>query len=163
MEVQPVVEEGIQAAYDEVMARVVADDEIESSAAPVASRLGVLHEVVDGRRDTVTAACQDHDHFPGTDEPCRASFLTCFTCRNAVVLKRHLPRIMALVDHLNALRAVTPATVWESRFAVHLARASSLTEPGRYFSNRDVDGARAVVTEDDRLAVKRLMAREWDE
>ncbi len=162
VEAQPVIAAGIQAAFDDVVARVVASDVASPADAPKASGLGVLDEVNDGRRDTVAAACQDFDHFPDTNEPCRASFLTCFACRNAVVLKRHLPRILALRDHLDLLRTMTDPAVWAGRFAVHYARVSSLTEPTRFFSAADIDAASNAVTDNDRQIVKRLMAREWD-
>jgi hypothetical protein len=62
--------------------------------AGTADRLGTtsgkITEALDGELDTLVSSCLDHDHGPHNDGPCRASFLTCLRCPNALVLERHL-------------------------------------------------------------------------
>lgn len=158
--VQPVIATVLQDHFHAVQARVVNGSATVDDLPP--DSRGVLEDVNSGARDTVASACVDHEHAPDTHEPCRASFLTCFACTNAVVLKRHLPRVVALHDHLEGLRAVTPAHLWDSRFAAHHARIASLLVPNRHFSNSDLLAARADVTDTDRDQVNRLMNRTWD-
>lgn len=158
--VQPVIAATLEDHFRAVQARVVSGAATVNDL-PEDSR-DVLEEVNSGARDTVASACVDHGNAPDTHEPCRASFLTCFTCTNAVVLKRHLPGIVALHDHLEGLRAVTPAHIWDSRFAAHHARIASLLVPGKYFSTVDLLAAREAVTDPDRERIRKLMDRKWD-
>lgn len=48
--------------------------------------------------DTATATCEDFNHSPFSEHGigCRASFLLCLGCPNAVVTPRHLPRLAHL-------------------------------------------------------------------
>ena len=159
---QEAIAAGLEAALDDVQARVTSRDFATAAEAPIAANLGVLDALNAGHRDTVAAACQDPTSNPATGSPCEASFLTCFACKNAVILRRHLPRVVALIDHFELLRATTDEHTWSTRYQAHYARIRSLTSPGPYFSPDDLKRARDTVTAGDRNAVERLMRREWD-
>lgn len=159
--IQPVVASALEGHYKDIQARVLAAASATLGDLPERHR-NALDEVNSGARDTVVAACLDHNHHPDTNEPCRASFLTCFTCKNAVVLKRHLPRITALHDHLEHLRTVVQPGVWSDRFAMHHSRVGSLLQPDRHFSAADIGTARHSITDLDRERAARLMNRIWD-
>ncbi|MFF4402630.1 hypothetical protein [Streptomyces sp. NPDC001480] len=52
-----------------------------------------------GALDTLATSCLDIEHHPSGGR-CRKSFLSCFGCSNALVLERHLPALLALIDAL---------------------------------------------------------------
>ncbi|MCX4547190.1 hypothetical protein [Streptomyces sp. NBC_01565] len=68
----------------------------------------------DGVLDTLASACVDIDNGPSGGR-CRESFLTCFTCPNALVLERHLPALLALADTLQADLQHRDAAEWADR------------------------------------------------
>ncbi|MEV5200512.1 hypothetical protein [Streptomyces sp. NPDC053720] len=68
----------------------------------------------DGELDTLASACVDIDNGPSGGR-CRESFLTCFTCPNALVLEHHLPALLALADTLQEDLQQRDAREWASR------------------------------------------------
>ncbi|NEA58317.1 hypothetical protein G3I60_30225 [Streptomyces sp. SID13666] len=68
-----------------------------------------------GALDTLASSCLDIAHHPGHGGPCRESFLTCLRCPNALVLERHLPMLLALVEALRADLEQRDAGQWASR------------------------------------------------
>ncbi len=89
--------------------------------AAAASRLEVsattARQALDGDLDTVFAACLDNQHSPFQDGagPCRVSVLWCLRCENALVTHQHLPRLLALLDHLEAARQAMDLDAWWRR------------------------------------------------
>lgn len=69
---------------------------------------------VDGELDTLASACVDIDNGPSGGR-CRESFLSCFTCPNALVLEHHLPALLALTDTLQTDLQQRDAEEWTTR------------------------------------------------
>ncbi|MDQ0913594.1 hypothetical protein QFZ22_009666 [Streptomyces canus] len=67
-----------------------------------------------GELDTLAASCLDMEHHPAGGR-CRSSFLSCFSCSNALVLERHLPALLALVDALREDLQQRDAEQWTAR------------------------------------------------
>jgi hypothetical protein len=90
--------------------------------AGTATRLGTtpdkIDEALDGELDTLVSSCLDHDHGPHNEGPCRASFLTCLRCPNALILERHLPMLLALLDHLQRELDTTDLDAWCRRHGI---------------------------------------------
>ncbi|MFJ8973488.1 hypothetical protein ACIRJ3_29760 [Streptomyces anulatus] len=72
----------------------------------------------DGQLDTLVSACLDFEHGPFDEGPCRQSFLTCLRCENALVLEKHLPSLLALLERLQAELDATNVADWCRRHAV---------------------------------------------
>lgn len=98
------IDEAEANARDVVLRIVVKPSDTEAGRADTAARSGVAADVIKqaeaGELDTLVSSCLDIDHSPLTGERCTASFLTCLRCPNALVLERHLPMLLALVDSL---------------------------------------------------------------
>lgn len=90
--------------------------------AGTATRLGTtpdkVNEALDGELDTLVSSCLDHDHGPHNEGPCQASFLTCLRCPNALVLERHLPMLLALLDYLQQELDTTDVGAWCRRHGI---------------------------------------------
>ncbi|MEU5149355.1 hypothetical protein AB0G42_19500 [Streptomyces yangpuensis] len=70
-----------------------------------------------GRRsEAAFTACRDHTDSPFNPGPCRASFLRCFACRNALATQDHLPAQLALLDELAAAWETMDRDRWWQRF-----------------------------------------------
>lgn len=112
--------------------------------------------------DTVTACCTDYTHSPFSPHgsPCRASFLLCTACPNAVVTKRHLPRLARLHQVLDALRGVVPAAVWDHEWREHFERLADLKATG--VTAGEWTDALSAVTAGDRSAIDQLLHRRFD-
>jgi hypothetical protein len=83
----------------------------ETSIAPSAER-----QVADGGLDTGWSACADHDRHPLTGQPCEVSFLGCFHCGNCLITRKHLPRLLGLLDALSQRRQELPQEQWWQRY-----------------------------------------------
>lgn len=161
-EALPTIEQGITEAMTSLSATLVNDVIAKPEDAPIAAAHGTLDLLNDGALDAVVSACQDPDDSPITGGRCGASLLMCFACRNAVVLRRHLPRNWVLWDRLEALRTVMDASTWASRWSTHHTRLSDLLTPDRYFDTETLEQARNARTPADEQVVDRLLRREWD-
>lgn len=69
-----------------------------------------------GELDTAWSGCVDHVHHPATGQQCQASFLDCFHCGNCLVTRDHLPRLLGLLDALNARREQMSNDDWWKRY-----------------------------------------------
>ncbi|HWI43592.1 MAG TPA: hypothetical protein VNS81_08210 [Nocardioides sp.] len=111
----------IERAEETLQMRLAAEDEVGT-------------EVANGSKDTGTAACRDINRNPETGEPCRASFLACLACPNAIATPRHLPRLTALHKALDDLRCNARDQVWRPwnehymRLTAFLFGVAGLTE-----------------------------------
>lgn len=161
-EALPTIEQGITEAMTSLRATLVNDVVAKPEDAPIAAALGTLDLLNDGGLDAVVSACQNPDDSPITGGRCGASLLMCFACRNAVVLRRHLPRNWVLWERLEALRTAMDATTWSDRWSTHHARLSDLLTPDRYFDAETLEHARDARTDADVQVVRRLLQREWD-
>ncbi|WBM80175.1 hypothetical protein KIV56_00880 [Cryobacterium breve] len=75
-------------------------------------------------RDTVTAACTDDTHSPFEEAgvACRASFLLCLACPNAIIMPKHRGRIAYLHQALRELRNVLDSATWQTQWLQHFNR-----------------------------------------
>ncbi|WP_335992361.1 hypothetical protein [Glycomyces sp. MUSA5-2] len=144
--VVPVIQQGLQGALDHVARTFVA-------------RRGPEPETGD---DTATACCTDYRNSPfGTPgQPCRASFLLCLACPNAVVAPRHLPRLTYLHQALESLRAVLPTGVWESDWREHHERLADLKQ--QHCTEAEWRDALEAVDRADRDAIDSLLNRGFE-
>lgn len=65
---------------------------------------------------TAFASCTDIAAGPFNQGVCRASFLACFACRNAVVTAEHLPGLLELREAAEARYPQLPAGLWWRRY-----------------------------------------------
>lgn len=145
----PVIAEGI-------------DEAITHAQAVVAAR--VSRDDRDGRAeaDTATASCHDYTHSPFSPHgsPCRASFLLCLACPNAVITPRHLPRLAYLHQALDGLRAVLTAAIWDHDWRDHHARLEHLKDSA--FTPAEWTDALGAVSADERAIIDALLRRGFD-
>jgi hypothetical protein len=113
--------------------------------------------------DTVTATCTDYESSPFTPAgtSCRASFLLCTACPNAVITPRHLPRLAYLLLALDDLRGVVPRDDWHRDWRAHYARLMDLRQR-HDFTDQEWAQALAEVTSDDRNAIDMLLGRKLE-
>lgn len=158
----PTIEQGIAEAMHSLEATLVDNVIAKAEDAPIAAARGSLEVLNAGGLDAVVAACQDPDKNPATGKRCDVSLLMCFACRNAVVLRRHLPRNWALWERLDTLRTVTDAATWRDQWSGHYERLSDLLTPDRYFDAGTLEHARTARSPADERVVERLLQRGWD-
>lgn len=116
----------------------------------------------DSGTDTATASCEDYTRSPFSPHgsPCRASFLLCLACPNAVITPRHLPRLACLHQALEALRAVLPAQIWDHDWREHHARLAHLKDSA--FTPAEWTDALHAVSPADRATIDALLRRGFD-
>ncbi|MDO2387028.1 hypothetical protein QRB41_27320 [Mycobacterium avium subsp. hominissuis] len=112
--------------------------------------------------DTAVCGCADYHSSPFTDpgQACTASFLLCFACPNAVAERRHLPRLVTLLDALERMRSAVDADAWQNDWMPHWARLSTLLRDNTTADERD--HARQTATDHDRELVAALIERRLD-
>lgn len=76
------------------------------------------HRAAQGETDTAWSACTDHENHPATGKICRESFLDCFHCGNCLITRNHLPRLLGLLDALDARRLQLSETEWWTRYGM---------------------------------------------
>ena len=107
-------------------------------------------------------ACSDMLHSPfSRGGPCLASFLLCFACPNAVLVKHHVPRLTVLVEAVDNLRASLPAEYWQRDWldSGHYAR---INDAYLAFAESDRLAARSKITGSDRQYVNDLLRQNLD-
>lgn len=94
-------------------------EQLHDDLAAVAERLNVspqaARQLLAGELDTAVAACLDIEHSPFNEGLCRASFVSCLQCENALATHRHLPGLLALLDWLEGRRQAMDAAEWWRR------------------------------------------------
>jgi len=127
--------------------RVVADT---SAAGTVAHAAGLdaatAEQVAAGALDTGWTACADRQHSPFNAGTCQSSFLDCFHCGNAVITGDHLPRLLALLQALEARREQLGAEAWWRRYGPVWAAIRHRVLPE--FSPAQVTAAKAAAAPD---------------
>ena len=73
-------------------------------------------QAITGDLDTAWTGCTDHDHHPVTGRQCQSTLLDCFHCGNCLITREHLPRLLALLDALNARRERMNEQDWWVRY-----------------------------------------------
>lgn len=113
--------------------------------------------------DTATAAGTDFFDSPFSDEPgqpCTASFLWCLRCQNAVLTRRHLPRLVYLHRGLDELRGTVEQAVWQQDWHEHFHRLHQLLAEHTTAEEQAV--ALRAITDTDRTLIDRLLRRGLD-
>lgn len=116
-----------------------------------------------GDLDTATTACTDFFDSPFTDEPgqpCTASFLWCLRCENAIVTRRHLPRLVYLHSGLNELRGTVDQAVWDQDWREHFHRLHLLL--AEHTTTTEQAAALRGISDTDRTLIDRLLHRGLD-
>jgi hypothetical protein len=136
------------------------NDAVESARAHV--RAALRRAETDPTGDTATATCGDYHHSPFSEHGtgCRASFLLCFICPNAVITPRHLPRLALLHRSLEDLRAVLQAEAWAQDWDVRHQRLTSIKQAPD-FTAAEWDDALTAATDEDRQIIEDLLTKGW--
>ena len=116
-----------------------------------------------GDMDTATAACTSFFDSPFTDEPgqpCTASCLWCLRCENAIVTRRHLPRLVYLHRGLNELRGTLDQAVWDQDWREHFHRLHLLLT--EHTTTAEQAAALRAISDTDRVLIDRLLRRGLD-
>ncbi|TWP32699.1 hypothetical protein [Leekyejoonella antrihumi] len=116
-----------------------------------------------GDMDTATAACTGFFHSPFADEPgqpCTASFLWCLRCENAVVTRRHLPRLVYLHRGLNELRGTVDQSVWDQDWREHFQRLHLLL--AEHTTTAEQAASLRTISDIDRRLIDSLLHRGLD-
>lgn len=161
-ESKDVTEDGLNGALDHATLTVtVLRATAEASQQDADLDPDTAHAIDSGVLDTPVGACKDVDHSPlSNHQTCRVSFLLCFICTNAVVVPRHLPRLVYLHQRLEGLRehlADSPAWV---RWAPHWLRLTDLLN--RHFTAAEREDAARRITDEDRALIDNTLARRYD-
>ncbi|WP_433709265.1 hypothetical protein ACQP2U_22340 [Nocardia sp. CA-084685] len=165
-EAQETIAKGLSDALDHAHAvvkmRIVLGDNanelIELSDDPDLARA-----IQRGEMDTATTACTDFFDSPFSDEPgtpCTASFLWCLRCENAVITRRHLPRLVYLHRGLNELRGTVDQAVWDQDWHQHFHRLHQLL--AEHTTTAEQAAALPTISNIDRILIDRLLNRRLD-
>jgi hypothetical protein len=109
----------------------------------------VAQRATAGDLDTAWAACRDHEHHPITGKRCALSFLDCFHCANCLITHAHLPRLLSLLDALEARRPHMSDKAWWTRYGPAWAAVRFDVLPK--FSEAELDHASLVKPHDTML------------
>jgi len=118
-------------------------------------------DINSGSKDTATVACRNIHCHPVTGEECRANFLLCLTCTNAVATPRHLPRLCLIHEALEDLRGALSDSAW-ARWSDDYVRLSAFLEDRVRMTPQRRKAALTEVTEVDRTYVRALFGGEYD-
>ena len=143
----------------------VADAEGDLAAAAERAGLsaGLLAGVIDGRHDTVLAACIHGQQATSAaregEGPCTLSFLACLDCPNARALPRHLPVQIVMADRLAGLAAHLDPPLWRTRYQPRLEQLAQIL--GCHTAAEQAS-ARAAITPAHLALVDDMLAGRWD-
>ncbi|MFE9950969.1 hypothetical protein ACFYRJ_26075 [Streptomyces sp. NPDC005531] len=145
---QPVIAEGITEAIELARASFTAQ---------------VSREDTEAGKDTPTTSCSDYTHSPFGEQglPCRASFLLCTACPNAVITPRHLPRLAYLLHVLEELKAVLAPDVWDQDWRDPYTRLRDLRKAPD-FTDTEWNDALDKASARDREVIDQLLKRGFD-
>lgn len=145
---QPVIAEGITEAIESARTSFTAQISRAETAAG---------------KDTPTTSCSDYTHSPFGEQglPCRASFLLCTACPNAVITPRHLPRLAYLLHVLEELKAVLAPDVWDQDWREPYTRLRDLRKAPD-FTDTEWNDALEKTSTRDREVIDQLLKRGFD-
>ena len=161
--------DAVEHAHATVQMRTISGSELAAARTNpngLARKLGVKPDrvalLVQGGLDTASGACLNYDNSPFAEpgEPCRASFLNCLACPNAVATVDHLPRLVVLHDALVGIAGVVAQPEWQQHYAEHLARLQDLLR--QCSTDKEVTQARNSATDADRATVEALLRGGFD-
>ncbi|MFF3246879.1 hypothetical protein ACFYWY_24810 [Streptomyces sp. NPDC002870] len=143
---------------------VITDGVTEAIEAARASfKAQISRADTDAGKDTPTSSCSDYTHSPFGEQglPCRASFLLCTACPNAVITPRHLPRLAYLLQVLEELKAVLAPEVWDQDWREPYTRLRDLRKVPD-FTETEWSDALAEVSAQDREVIDQLLKKGFD-
>ncbi|WP_016697292.1 hypothetical protein [Actinoalloteichus spitiensis] len=145
---QPVITDGVEEA-------------IEAARSSFKAQISRTDTDVD--QDTTTTSCSDYTHSPFAEQgvPCRASFLLCTACPNAVITPRHLPRLAYLLYVLEELRAVLSPEVWDQDWREPFTRLRDLRKAPD-FTNTEWNDALEKASAHERRVIDQLLKKGLD-
>ncbi|MFG2945813.1 hypothetical protein [Streptomyces adustus] len=113
--------------------------------------------------DTPTTSCAGYHNSPFGEpgSPCRASFLVCTACPNAVITPRHLPRLAYLHYVLEELKAVLDPAVWDQDWRDPYLRLS-LLKAAPDFTDTEWNDALNDVTHAEKAVIDQLLRKGYD-
>lgn len=138
----PIIVKGVRAAIRHANATVLA---------------AVINEDREAGGETATASCLDNLNSPFSESgsPCKASFLLCLGCSNAVIMPRHQGRLELLRTMLESLRGSISPAAWSHDWADHFDRLEDLRM--NYFTEAEWTAALRSVSDQDRALVSHLL------
>ncbi|MEU6972886.1 hypothetical protein AB0A71_35260 [Kitasatospora aureofaciens] len=149
--------------HTEAQPVIIAGVEEAVASAKASFKVQISRAETDAGSDTATASCSDYTHspfgIPGL--PCRASFLLCIACPNAVVTPRHLPRLAHLLHMLEELKAVLAAEVWDQDWREHYERLRDLRKAPD-FTDTEWSDALNSISAKDREVIDQLLRKGFD-
>lgn len=122
--------------------------------------IGQIELLLSGRQDTAVASCIDFNASPHNPGPCRASFLLCLACRNAIVAPRHLPRLVTLNRALESIASAISPQVWREDYQAHYERLQHLLST--HFTEDEALVAVSRVSPADVAEIEALLMRRLD-
>lgn len=152
-----------------MMVRTITADEkkcADADPTQLAMKLNVsvsrVRQLLTGSQDTAVLACIDITSSPFSQqgEVCKASFLKCFSCQNAVVTPKHLSRIVLLHEALLSIASIVSDSVWVLDYKVAYQQISTLLQD--YSTASERDAAKKHSSEKDRDAIRDLLDRRFD-
>lgn len=168
---QAVVDDALSDEVNRIRAtntiRTLSEEEVrEAAQAPeaLAIQLGIsagkLKELLDGRLDTIAAACVDPNNGPydPAGQACTASFLLCLGCPNARSEPRHIPVQSLLSKRIRARKLEMPAEQWAQRYQVADEQLQDLLRDQR----ADVDEMALQTSDHDFQMVEALLDGRYD-
>ncbi|MFJ2721794.1 hypothetical protein [Streptomyces sp. NPDC087437] len=147
-EAAPIISAGINEAID---------------VAAAAFQARVSRAETDAGQDTPTASCTDYRNSPFGEagSPCRASFLMCTACSNAVITLRHLPRLAYLHAVLGELKAVLDPAAWDQDWRNPYLRLCGL-RAAPDFTDTEWTDALNDVTDTEKAMIDQLLRKGYD-
>ena len=161
--------DAVEHAQATVQMRMITGSELAAARTDpdsLAEKLGVepgkVSLLTHGQLDTPTGACLNYNDSPFAEpgEPCRASFLSCLACPNAVATLDHLPRLVVLHDALVGISEAVSQQEWREHYAGHHARLQHLLH--HCANDEEVAQARSSATTADIETVEKLLRGGFD-
>lgn len=159
--------DAVEHAKTTMQLRTLSDEDLtlaRKTPEVLAKRLGIssgrIKLLLLGNLDTPVASCLDFENSPFNEGSCRASFLLCLACSNAVVAPKHLPRLVALRCALEATASAITSHVWEADYRQHYDRLQHLLST--CFTSGEVSVAKATVSRSEIAAIENLLQRKLD-
>lgn len=129
---KPIYDQAIENAANQALAyalekpKVVAlgEDATEAEILEAAADIGVpaadVAAALKGETDVWISSCRDfyNSPFDKPGAPCSKSFYGCLGCRNALITRRVLPRLLRFYSHMTNQRPLLSSLDWQTKFGV---------------------------------------------
>ena len=141
-------------------------DEALTNPEALSEELGIsvsrIRQLLSGKFDTAVSACTDIKNSPFSEagSVCTASFLQCFSCRNAIATPKHLSRIVILYDAIAEVASVVDQSVWNIDYKAVYHQIDVLLQSSTTSAERE--NYRKNVSDKDRKMIRDLLSRRFD-